>query len=260
MSSQSASEASESRSVVTDDGVRIAYDFLDAPASPNGTILVVPGFWRTRRWPSLQQFSERLQREGFRVAVVDLRGHGDSGGTYTFNREEIRDVEAVARDLMRRGEADTIHLIGFSIGGAISTCVAARGGLPLRSLTLISAVADFGWIRPRLMPWKFSRHLAAKQAFHRPRFEWSFPWSRKLRAREAIASVQVPTLIIHTKNDWLIHHRHGEALFAGASCEREIELLDLDDGYHADRIFSAAPGRIEPRIVDFLFKQKSRST
>jgi alpha-beta hydrolase superfamily lysophospholipase len=259
MSSHSLNEAPEARKVRADDGIEIAYDYRDASGGSDDTILIVPGFWRTRRWPSLEEFSRRLQREGFRVAVVDLRGHGESGGTYTFNREEFRDVEAVARDLLARGNASALHLIGFSIGGAIATCVAAGSDLPIRSLTLISAVADFGWIRPRLAPWKFSKHLAARQALRMPHFEWSFLWSRKLRAREAIEGLSVPLLIVHAKNDWLIHHRHAEALFEGARCEREIELLELEDGYHADRIFSAAPGRVESRVLEFLANQKSRS-
>ena len=242
---------------MTDDGVTVAYDVAGPPSSPS-TIVVIPGFWRTRGWPSLRSFADLLVSKGYRVAVLDLRGHGDSGGRYTFNREEARDVEAVIRDLVRLDGARVIELIGFSVGGAIATVVAARREVETHSLTLISPVARFGWIRPRLNPFKFSRHLSAGQALRMPRFEWSFPWSRKEVAVESMRGVGVPVLVIHAKRDWLIHHRHGLALHEAAGAEATLHLLELGDGYHADRIFSAAPGIAESRILEFLERCKSK--
>ena len=247
----------QTRSTVTDDGISIVYDaYLQADTSR--VVLIVPGFWRTRSWPSLVAMVRVLSDSGHSVAILDVRGHGDSGGRYTFNRAETLDVEAVVRDLIRLDGVEEIDLIGFSVGGAISTCTAARGIVPAVSLTLISPVARFGWIRPRLSPWKFSRHLAAGQALRMPRFEWSFAWSRKEIAVEAMPRVSVPTLVIHARGDWLIHHRHGEALHEAAGARGSLQLLDLDDGYHADRIFSAAPGVAEKIVLKFLSNARTK--
>lgn len=247
----------QTRSAVADDGVPIVYDYYPG-SDRTETVVVIPGFWRTRRWPSLERFAALLVARGHTVAVLDVRGHGESGGTYTFNREEVRDVEAVARDLPQRGEGSRCHLVGFSIGGAIATCTAARARVAIASLILVSPVAKFGWIRPRLKPWKSSKHLSAGQALRMPRFEWSFGWSRKECAVDSIPQVTAPTLIIHTRNDWLVHHRHGEALQAAAAGRSELHLLALDDGYHADRIFSAAPDVAEQLIFEFIDRQKRK--
>jgi len=245
------------RATVTDDGVTIVYDVY-CQRDSRRMVVIVPGFWRTRRWPSLEAFTRRFVDSGLSVAILDVRGHGESGGRYTFNRDEVRDVEAVVRDLIRLDGVSEIDLIGFSVGGAISTCTAARGKIPAVSLTLISPVAKFGWIRPRLAPWKFSSHLAAGQALKMPRFEWSFPWSQKESAVSAMQHVAIPTLVIHARGDWLIHHRHGEALHAAVGERGQFHLLDLDQGYHADRIFSAAPGVVEEIIFSFLVSTKSK--
>src|SRR5687767_15998848 len=80
--------------VVSFDGTTIHYDVYDAP-SPS-MVLVVPGFWRDRRHPSMVRLAHFVNGQGYRTAVMDPRGHGESGGTYGFNSVEHFDVAAVA--------------------------------------------------------------------------------------------------------------------------------------------------------------------
>src|SRR5436309_146763 len=83
-------------------------------------VLVVPGFWRDRRNASMVGFATQLNALGYRAAVIDSRGHGDSGGTYGFNLHEHHDTAAVAADLLERLPIDSITLVGLSYGGAIA--------------------------------------------------------------------------------------------------------------------------------------------
>ncbi len=88
-----------SRAVRSFDGTDIWYDFYERPG--DAVVVVLPGFWRTRRHASLTKLAEIITRRGRSVAVLDLRGHGESGGRFGFNRDEFRDVELVLADLER---------------------------------------------------------------------------------------------------------------------------------------------------------------
>jgi uncharacterized protein len=214
--------------------------------------MIVPGFWRDRRHPSMVRMATLLHSSGYRVAVVDVRGHGDSGGTYGFNLHEHFDVDAVARDLLRALPVESLTLAGLSYGGAIAISAAARHELPLSSLLLISPVADFAMLTPRINPFTIHRHIALSQAMKRPRFEWRMRKSAKLRALDDVKDVHVPLSLIHVKNDWLVSHDHSLKLYEAANEPKELHVLDVAGNYHADRIFSVAAESIEPVITEFL--------
>ncbi len=74
------------RHVRTSDDIRIVYDFY--PSDARSAVLIIPGFWRTRRHPTILAIASFLSESGYPVAVMDVRGHGDSGGIYGFNRME----------------------------------------------------------------------------------------------------------------------------------------------------------------------------
>lgn len=239
------------------DGTILHYDVYDAP-SPSA-VLVVPGFWRDRRHPAMVRLAHFLNAAGYRAVMVDPRGHGETGGTYGFNLHEHHDVAAVANDLLRNnGTISSITLIGFSYGGAVAVSTIARHELPVSSLLLISSVADFDMIVPKINPFTIHRHIALSQALKRPRFAWSVRKLAKLRAVDDIANVHVPICLIHVKNDWLIGHRHSVALYEAASEPKELHLLDIEGNYHADRIFHVASDTIEPIVRSFLARYTPR--
>lgn len=245
-----------SSAVVSFDGTVIHYDVYDAAS--RSAILVVPGFWRDRRHPAMVRLAGLLTSNGYRTALVDVRGHGDSEGTYGFNHHEHYDVAAVANDILRRTGVESITLVGFSYGGAIAVSTAARHELPVASVLLISPVADFSMIVPRINPFTIHRHIAFSQALKRPRFAWRIRRSAKLRALDDIGDVHAPVCFIHVKNDWLIAHRHSIALYEQANEPKELHILDLAGQYHADRILSVASESIEPIISSFLARFSPR--
>jgi len=193
-----------------------------------------------------------LQGIGYGVSIVDVRGHGDTAGTYGFNRHEHEDVAAVVRDLSLRDGTTHVVILGLSVGGSIAVSTAARNDLPLCGLILVSPVAELSKVVPRLNPFTMHRHIAFRQAFDRPRFDWKFSTSPKLRATEDICRVHVPVSLIHVRNDWLVSHRNSELLYAAANEPKEIHLLEIAGNYHADRVFGVAPDRIDPIVTDFL--------
>ena len=246
----------ESRTVTAFDGTSIAYDLYDHTS--RSLVLVVPGFWRFRRHPSMTRFASQLNALGYRAAVMDPRGHGDSGGTYGFNRHEHHDTAAVAHDLLERLPIESVTLVGLSYGGAIAVSTAARHELPVASLLLISPVADFRMIVPKINILTFHNHIAWSQALHRPRFDWRMRRSEKLRALDDVGELRAPLCLIHVKNDWLVSHAHSVALYEAANEPKELHVIDIEGNYHADRIFSVASAEIDPIVETFLARYTPR--
>lgn len=243
-------KAPVAHSVRSFDETAISYDLHDARS--RSVVIVVPGFWRERRHPSMLALAALLNDHGYRAAVTDPRGHGESGGTYGFNLYEHYDVAAVAKDLLNRLPVESVTLIGFSYGGSVAISAAARHELPINSLLLISPVADFTMISPRINPFTIHRHIAFSQALRRPRFEWRIRRAPKLRALDDIGKVHAPLCFIHVRNDWLVGHKHSVALYEAANEPKELHVMDIFGNYHADRIFAVASEAIEPIVVDFL--------
>lgn len=234
------------------DGTPIAYDYYDQTS--RSLVLVIPGFWRDRRHPSMLALASHLTDLGYRTAITDPRGHGDSGGTYGFNLYEHYDTAAVAEELLRKLPVESITIVALSYGASVAISTAARHKLPIASLLLISAVADFSKITPRINPFTLHRHIALSQALKRPHFDWNFRRSPKLQAIDDVRDVHAPICLVHVKNDWLIGHDHSLALYEAANEPKELHVIDIPGNYHADRIFSVAASEIDPLFTDFLRK------
>ncbi len=243
-------------SVRSFDGTSIYYDLYDQTS--RSAVLVIPGFWRDRRHRSMVSLARHLNALGYSAAIMDQRGHGESGGTYGFNLHEHHDAAGVAEDVLRRLPVQSITLIGFSYGGAVAVSTVARHALPIASLLLISSVADFQKIAPRINLFTIHRHVALSQALHKPRFDWRMWRGEKLRPLDDIRSVHAPLCLIHVKNDWLVSHAHSVALYEAANEPKELHVIDIEGNYHADRIFSVASAEIDPIVADFLERHTPR--
>ena len=83
------------------DHTSIAYTWWRRP-SPE-LLVLAPGFWRVRMARENLFLASHYVRLGYDVAALDFRGHGDSGGTYSFGASEALDLKAVLDELV--GEA-----------------------------------------------------------------------------------------------------------------------------------------------------------
>ncbi|MFD6952293.1 alpha/beta hydrolase [Nocardiopsis sp. TSRI0078] len=98
---------------------RIAYDLYGAENT--GTLVVcVPGMFDHRA--SFRFVGAALAEAGYRVAAMDLRGHGDSDTTFDdhTNRAAATDAVALAEDL----GGENVVMAGNSVGGAAVTIAA----------------------------------------------------------------------------------------------------------------------------------------
>jgi carboxylesterase len=117
-----------------------------------GVCLLIHGFTGTPY--EVQPLADRLRAEGYQVVTPLLAGHG--GTRQDMERttwvDWIRSAERVLVDLFRQEQS--VHLIGFSMGGLIAAYLAVKYANRVRSLTLLSAAVFMGRARQML------RHIA----------------------------------------------------------------------------------------------------
>ena len=88
-----------------------------------------------------------LNRHGYAVYAIDLRGHGKSEGERVFVGsflEYLRDVELFLVHVRAQQPDRPVFLVGFSLGGTIAATLAARGLADVRGLVLVAPAVQIG--------------------------------------------------------------------------------------------------------------------
>lgn len=174
--------------------------------------------------------AERCLTEGFPCFHFNFRGTGESGGNFDV-LGWTRDLAAVLdyweeRDHYKKG----FYLWGFSVGGAVSCCVAAVDSR-VKALVMAASPARFKTI---ITPWDLERRLDGFRKTGIIR-DPSFPpdpgkWLKdtySVNPLEYIAKVAPrPLLIIHGTEDEVIPVAHAEALYKQAGDSAEFLLLN----------------------------------
>lgn len=146
----------EKISFTTSDSVSIVGDYYNAEKQDAPAILLLHMMPAVKE--SWEEFALLLQREGFRVLAIDLRGHGESverGGDrldfHEFSDEEHRDsykdVEAAVEFLRKEGSKE-IALAGVSIGANLALWYQSEH-LEIRAAILLSAGFDYKGIKTK---------------------------------------------------------------------------------------------------------------
>ena len=130
------------------DGTRIHYRVTGRPGAP--PILFIQGLGADKNGWNLQRLATATR---YRSVAVDNRGAGRSDkphGTYTL--EQMAD-DAIA--VLDHAGVDTAHVVGASMGGAISQIIAVKYPERTRSLTLAcTAGRNHPWREELLASWR----------------------------------------------------------------------------------------------------------
>lgn len=102
-------------------GLSLAYDDIQPADGATGTVLLVHGFAtnRAENWRRLGWYGA-FERKGYRVAALDLRGHGESEKPHdpsAYGRDEL--VGDIVR-LMDHLDLGRVELVGYSMGARLA--------------------------------------------------------------------------------------------------------------------------------------------
>ena len=126
------------------DGVALHAVRLAGPVGCKVTVVLVHGFGHWHRHPKIHEFANKLA-ESANVLVLDLRGHGFSGGTSTLGALEWLDVKAAVEQVPA---GHKIVLMGASMGAAavvLYAGMAARGDGGRRADAVVAVSGPAWW-------------------------------------------------------------------------------------------------------------------
>lgn len=176
---------------------------------------------RGHRLDSLRLFHDL----GLAVLILDYRGYGDSEGEPS-EAGTRHDARAGWEHLVRtRGfEPGRVVLFGRSLGGAVAARLAAdlaAVATPPRALILESTFTSVPDLGTELYPWLPVRLIS------RLRYD----------TLGLMARIDVPVLVVHSREDEIIPFAHGERLFAAAREPKRFLTLhgSHNTGYHLSR-------------------------
>lgn len=209
-------------------------------------VLVAPGIFLHRDSAEHRALARRLAAVAD-VATMDIRGHGDSEGAFSWGEREPDDVAAVAASL--RARYDRVGGLGFSFGGHHVGTAAARHG----SFDAVALVAAPRHLRLDHNPLTAGLAQSLPLMLSRRRRPTRLAMPRRLP--EGLTSVvdriaPVPLLIAHGTADWLIPPDHARALFERAGEPKSLVLLE--GALHAEYILVQDPEPLLSALLAFF--------
>ena len=219
------------------DGVTIALDCYRQPRrDAESGVIICPGFFQSKDTPTFRCLAATLAVE-HDVVAMDFRGHGASGGRYTFSARESADLDAVLDWVAARYAR--IGILGFSLGGAIAINGVSHRPSDVQSLTLVSAPDAFDaiemrWWTPEAMRtgWQGWEPGAGCRVGNL--------WLPKEQPRERIQHLAaIPKLFIHGTRDAIVGMAHSQRLHAAAQEPKRLEIIE--GGSHAEALFRDDP-------------------
>ncbi len=225
---------------LTSDGVEIAGWFLSSKLNQKAIILV-HGMNSSRtvemggRFP---EFAAGLNREGFTILMIDLRGHGQSGNArFTFGITERRDVIAAVNWLKNRAyQPKAIGVLGVSMGASTAIGATAEDS-DIGALVTDSAYAEVypvmqrNWSNVSGLPNIF---LPSTMMFG----SWftGYDLTKSKPANEIRRIAPRPVLIIHSRSDPFIPVNQAYALKSETplSIYWETSATKHAESYNAD--------------------------
>jgi len=228
------------------------------------------------------EVAAELNRHGYAVYAVDLRGHGKSEGDRVFVKsflEHLRDVELFLGHVAEREPDRPRFLIGFSMGGTIVASLAARVLVDVRGLVLVApAVRIAGGVFPVLRPLAgvlgrfFPRLRLVRMGFRNMSrdpeviaqverdplaFHGCFPartGSELLAAMrlldDTMEAIELPLLVVHGTGDLVTDVEGSRRLHARAGSTDKT--LKLYDGLYHDLFHEPEKAQVVSDVIEWL--------
>ena len=160
-----------------------------------------------------QDFYRTWRALGFNLLAYDYRGYGSSEGRPT-EAGTYQDLQAAIAWAKDQGfDESRILLLGKSLGGGVSSQVAANQ--KVAGLILHSTFTSLPDLAKELFPWLPVKSLSKMQ----------------FNTRSHLERVSAPVMIIHSKEDQLIGFQHAAA--NKESCPNACHLVEIG-GDHND--------------------------
>lgn len=264
------------------DGIRLHYESLGRHGAP--AVLMIQGLGADKHGWDMQRF---VLAAKYRVIALDNRGAGRSDKPFGhYSLEQMADDAITVLDHLG---VETAHVVGASMGGAISQIVALKHPERVRSLTLAcTACRNHPWRRELLSEWasranergmgamthEAARWVIGPRSFRRlfPAFGWLGPLAMgrsshafvaQVRAilatdeamAERLGEITVPALVMVGNQDILTPRGDSEEI---AERLPNAELVVISGAAHGFMVEHATTfNRVLLQFLDRVTKQQA---
>lgn len=267
------------------DGIRLHYESLGRHGAP--AVLMIQGLGADKHGWDMQRF---VLAAKYRVIALDNRGAGRSDKPFGhYSLEQMADDAITVLDHVG---VETAHVVGASMGGAISQIVALKHPERVRSLTLAcTACRNHPWRRELLSEWasranergmgamthEAARWVIGPRSFRRlfPAFGWLGPLAMGRSSHAFVAQVRailatdetmadrlgeitVPALVMVGNQDILTPRGDSEEI---AERLPDAELVVISGAAHGFMVEHATTfNRVLLQFLDRVTKQQAAAT
>lgn len=220
--------------------------------APKGTLVFLHGYLQDKRF--LTPWALKLAQAGYRCALIDMRGHGDSTGRHIgFGAFEAADISAVVDDLGRRGwDVSRVGLFGVSYGASVALLTAGRDPR-VKAVVAFEPFASAETAVPELMRAAFApqvRGISDRQfakAHVKEAKIAGFDW-QDADIPAALKRTTAPVLFLHGEADTWLSPEHSRRLAADAPPGSRLRLVPRDN--HVTLPLQIAP--FEREVIDWF--------
>ncbi|MDN4607348.1 alpha/beta hydrolase [Sporosarcina highlanderae] len=220
------------------------------PLDTTRTVIICHGV--TENKINSVKYARLFERLGFNSVVYDHRRHGDSGGkTTSFGFYEKTDLDAVVTAVRRRiGSRALLGIHGESMGAATTILYGGAFEGETDFYIVDCPFSDFSeqvlHILRTSTPLRTSMTLRAANLILKFRDGYT---TNLISPREAITTISIPMLFIHSMEDDFILPEMTKELFGLKKDKKMMKLFDR--GAHA-KSFNENPEEYENVVLQFL--------
>lgn len=221
----------QSFKIKTEDNVNIAFNYYRQGFEE--AVIIAPGWCMTKDSNAFKQIAEMFS-QFYDIISFDFRGHGKSGGMYTFTAKELLDMDCIVKFAIECGYKK-IYPAGFSLGAAVSLIYAAQND-SINKVIAVSAPADFDKIENKM--WKKEAWGETFKKFELDRFASIRPYPvplKKIKPIDIIENIKAPVLFIAGEKDPTVCAWHTKALYDKAVCPKKYK--EFKNGCHAEDLY-----------------------
>jgi pimeloyl-ACP methyl ester carboxylesterase len=256
---------SETVSFDSTDGIPLKAWWLPVSGTPQGAVIIAHGIDHTRQ--VMLPRAAFLVRGGYDVLTVDLRGHGESGGSIVSpGLLEARDVLGALRYIRSRGDNDPVAVLGVSYGAVASLIAAAE------SPDIAAVISDGAFPTGKDVSEDISRHYLhdsrANLLVRGLSLASLFPGVARaialtyylrsgidlgpelLSAIPSASRIRVPVLMISGEKDWIVPPDRARQILSVIP-NNQKELVIIPNAYH-DTTYSTTPTLYANTVLGFL--------
>lgn len=227
----------QSVTVPSEDGTRLKGSYIESGNRNHRAVILLHGLYQNRSM--CVPYADIYREMGYSVLMVDLRGHGESGGEYPdWGVHDIEDLNAWVDFLKAKDPSMQIGIHGISLGAAMALLYSgSKEGSAMKFYVADSSYASLMELgREKIMRYTGDDRLVLGMDVLNPFFQAAlFVHDRKLlRDLDPLvqsAKARSPLLILHGKADTLIPYGAAEDLFSEAGSPRKELYLFQGAGH-----------------------------